>query len=187
MGARQPPYCEEEFAQRVQQIYEKQVRAQVKERNSGRIVAIDIETEEFEMEDDTLPASGPPVAGCPDTQPWLVRIDRRAAHWFGYSRVRNANWSNLADLAILALGRNRLSGEVSPELGRLASLRRLWVRGNRLIGPIPPTFLELGRLRTFHFFDNPGLCSPSTRQFANRPARIDSRGPRWRRTDEGGE
>ena len=94
---------------------------------------------------------------------------------------------NLANLEILALGRNRLSGEVSPELGRLASLRRLWVRGNRLIGLIPPAFLELGRLRTFHFFDNPGLCSPSTRQFDNWLARIDSRGPRWRRTDEGGE
>ena len=44
MGVRQPRYSKEEFARRGQAIYEQRVKPQVEEGNSGRIVAIDIET-----------------------------------------------------------------------------------------------------------------------------------------------
>ena len=54
MKVRQPRYSKEEFAR--QAIYEQQVRAQVEEGNSGKIVAIDIETGEFEVADDPLAA-----------------------------------------------------------------------------------------------------------------------------------
>ena len=57
MGVRQPRYSKEEFARRGQAIYEQRVRSQVEKGNSGRIVAIDIETGEFEVGDDTLTAS----------------------------------------------------------------------------------------------------------------------------------
>ena len=90
MGVRQPRYSKEEFAQRGQEIYEKQVRPQVEQGNRGRIVAIDIETGEFEMGDDTLAASGQLLARCPDAQPWLVRIGRRAVHRFGHSHAGSA-------------------------------------------------------------------------------------------------
>lgn len=90
MAVRRPRYSKEEFAQRGQEIYETRVRPQVEKGNSGRIVAIDIETGEFEMGDDTLAASGQLLARCPDAQPWLVRIGRRAVHRFGHSHTASA-------------------------------------------------------------------------------------------------
>ena len=57
MGVRQPRYSKEEFARRGQAIYEQGVRPQVEEGNSGRIVAIDIETGEFEVGNDALTVS----------------------------------------------------------------------------------------------------------------------------------
>ena len=92
MGVRKPRYSKEEFARRGQVLYEQQVRPQVEEGNRGRIVAIDIETGEFEVADDPLAASDQLFARCPDAQPWLVRIGHRALHRFGqshgYRRVR---------------------------------------------------------------------------------------------------
>ena len=83
MQAREPRYSKEEFARVGQTIYEQQVRRQVEEGNSGRIVAIDIETGEFEVGDDTLAASEQLLARCPRAQPWLVRIGYRAVHRLG--------------------------------------------------------------------------------------------------------
>ena len=85
MGVRQPRHSKEEFARRGQAIYEQRVRPQVEEGNRGRIVAIDIETGEFEVGDDPLAASDQLFARCPDAQPWLVRIGERALHRFGVS------------------------------------------------------------------------------------------------------
>ena len=87
MGVRQPRYSKEEFAPRGQAIYEQRVRPQVEEGNIGRIVAIDIETGEFEVADDPLAASDQLFARCPDAQPWLVRIGHRALHRFGVSHA----------------------------------------------------------------------------------------------------
>ncbi|MDE0077706.1 MAG: hypothetical protein OXO50_09315 [Caldilineaceae bacterium] len=58
--------------------------------NSGRIVAIDIETGEFEVGDDAVTASGRLLARCPDAQQWCVRIGRRAMHRFGQLRGSGA-------------------------------------------------------------------------------------------------
>lgn len=88
MRARQPRYSKEEFARRGRAIYEERVRQQVEEGNTGRIVAIDIETGEFEVADDTLAAAGQLYARCPDAQPWLIRIGHRALHRFGASHAR---------------------------------------------------------------------------------------------------
>ena len=57
----------------------------MEEGNIGRIVAIDIETGEFEVADDPLAASDQLFARCPDAQPWLVRIGHRTLHRFGAS------------------------------------------------------------------------------------------------------
>ena len=87
MEMRQPRYSKEEFALRGQALYERQVRPQVEESNIGRIVAIDIETGEFEIGDDALAASGRLFARCTEAQPWLVRIGHRAVHRFGHSHA----------------------------------------------------------------------------------------------------
>ena len=85
MKMRQSRYSKEEFARRGQAIYEQRVRPKVEEGNRGRIVAIDIETGEFEVGDDPLAASDQLFARCPDAQPWLVRIGHRTLHRLGVS------------------------------------------------------------------------------------------------------
>ena len=56
----------------------------------GRIVAIDIETGEFEVGDDPLASSDQLFARCPDAQPWLVRIGHRALRRFSRSHIGSA-------------------------------------------------------------------------------------------------
>jgi hypothetical protein len=50
MTVRQPRYSKEEFAQRGDALYDSQIRSQVEEGNRGKIVAIDIETGDFEVD-----------------------------------------------------------------------------------------------------------------------------------------
>ncbi|WP_017324074.1 hypothetical protein [Synechococcus sp. PCC 7336] len=83
MTARQPRYSKEEFARRGDEIYETQVRSQVEAGNHGRIVAIDIETGDFEVADDILPATNRLFERLPNAQPWIVRIGHRAVHRVG--------------------------------------------------------------------------------------------------------
>ena len=78
-----PRYSKKESARRGQEIYEKRVKQQVEAGNRGRIVAIDIETGEFEVGDDSLSASNQLLARCPDAQPWFVRIGYPAVYRFG--------------------------------------------------------------------------------------------------------
>ena len=85
MGIRGPRYSKAEFARRGQEIYETSVRPQVEKGNTGRIVAIDIETGEFEMADDSLAATDRLLDRCPDAQPWLVRIGHIAVHSIRHS------------------------------------------------------------------------------------------------------
>lgn len=83
MTMRQPRYSKEEFFRRGNEIYERQVRPQVKAGNEGKIVVIDIETGMFEVTEDTLTASDHLLAWRPDAQTWFVRIGHRALHRFG--------------------------------------------------------------------------------------------------------
>ena len=79
MTVRQPRYSKEEFAQRGDEIYQSQVRQQIDEEiDRGRIVAIDIETGEFELADDTMMATRKLYERLPDAQPWVIRIGYRA-------------------------------------------------------------------------------------------------------------
>ena len=78
-----PRYSKEEFARRGNEIYERQIRSQVEDGNTGKIVAIDLETGMFEVAEDTLTASDRLLARCPDAQTWFVRIGHRALHRFG--------------------------------------------------------------------------------------------------------
>ena len=83
MLTRQPRYSMEEFAQRGQAHYERDIRARVESGNKGKVVAIDIETGEYEVAEDTLAASDKLYARIPDAQIWCVRIGHRAVHRIG--------------------------------------------------------------------------------------------------------
>lgn len=83
MTVRQPRYSKEEFARRGDEIYESHVRQQVEEGNHGRIVAIDIETGDFEVDQSEIAACDRLEARQPDAQIWIVRIGSRHVRRFG--------------------------------------------------------------------------------------------------------
>jgi hypothetical protein len=73
-------YSKEEFSQRGNALYESQIRSQVEADNHGKIVAIDIESGDFEVDEDTLVASDRLLLRHPDAQTWFIRIGHRAVH-----------------------------------------------------------------------------------------------------------
>jgi hypothetical protein len=89
MTVKQPHYSKEEFARRGDEIYETQVRPQVEEGNHGKIVAIDIETGDFEVNKSEIAACAQLEARHPDAQIWMVRIGSRHVRRFG-GRIKRA-------------------------------------------------------------------------------------------------
>ena len=83
MTARQPRYTKEEHARRGPETYEHHVRPHVEAGNAGKIVAVDIETNDYVVGNDTLSASEALLARHPDAQIWCVRIGRPAVHRMG--------------------------------------------------------------------------------------------------------
>jgi hypothetical protein len=87
----QAPYSKEEFAQRVNEIYETQVRAKVEEGKHGKIVAINLETGDFELDASEIAACDSLSETLCDrlklphleTQIWIVRISSRHVCRFG--------------------------------------------------------------------------------------------------------
>ena len=80
MTVRRPRLSKEEHARRGTAVYEQQVRPLVETGNQGKVVAIDVETGEFEVAGDTLTASECLLTRCPDAQIWCVRIGYRGVH-----------------------------------------------------------------------------------------------------------
>jgi hypothetical protein len=85
-----PRYSKEEFARRGDEIYESQVRQQVEADNHGKIVAIDIETGDFEVDQSEIAACDCLEARRPDAQIWIVRIGSRHVRRFGGRTRRTA-------------------------------------------------------------------------------------------------
>jgi hypothetical protein len=83
VSTRQPKYTKEEHARLGGQIYEQRVRAQVEDGNRGRIVAIDVDSGQFEVGEDSLTAAKQLLARLPDAQIWCIRIGYPAVHHFG--------------------------------------------------------------------------------------------------------
>ncbi len=90
MVVRQPRYSKEEFAQRGDEIYETQVRPQVEAGNHGKIVAIDLETGDFEVDSSEIAACDRLEARHPNAQIWIVRIGSRYVRRFGGRGKRTA-------------------------------------------------------------------------------------------------
>ena len=88
MVVRQPRYSKEEFAQRGDLIYQTQIRPQVESDNHGKIVAIDIETGDFEVANSPMIAVDKLYERKPDAQPWVIRIGHRAVFRFGSRSLR---------------------------------------------------------------------------------------------------
>ena len=83
MSRQQPRYSAEETARRGDELYERSVRAQVEVGNQGKIVAIDIETGAYAVDDTARAAGNRLFAQHPDAELWFVRIGHRALHRIG--------------------------------------------------------------------------------------------------------
>jgi hypothetical protein len=83
MEARQRRHSKEELARRGQDLYESQIRRNVEAGNTGRIVAIDVETGNYEVSDNVLPATNRLFERNSEAQPWVIRIGHRAVYHFG--------------------------------------------------------------------------------------------------------
>jgi hypothetical protein len=87
MSVRKRRYSKEEMAKRGQELYESQVRAQGEAGNEGKIVAIDIETGAFEVDDYVTPATNRLFERYPNAQPWGIHIGYPAVYRFGPRRL----------------------------------------------------------------------------------------------------
>lgn len=81
--AKQRRYPKEEFARRGDAIYEQKIRPHLKPSDTGKFLAIDIETGEYEIGNDRLEACDLLNARIPDAQIWMVRIGSRSMLFFG--------------------------------------------------------------------------------------------------------
>jgi hypothetical protein len=76
-------YSKEEFARRGDEVFETQVRPQLKAEDEGKFAAIDIESGAYEVDADELEACDRLNARIRDAQIWLVRVGSRYLHRFG--------------------------------------------------------------------------------------------------------
>ena len=84
MAERKPRYSTEEFAERAEAIFEKDIRPHLKKRAKRDFVAIDIETGAYEIDADEMAASHRLEARVPDAQIWLRRVGSPNAYSFGW-------------------------------------------------------------------------------------------------------
>ncbi len=83
MTLQQPHYSKEEFAQRGDYLYETKIKPQVETDNHGKIVAIDLETGDFEVDKSEIIACSRLETRHPNAQIWIIRIGSRHVRRFG--------------------------------------------------------------------------------------------------------
>ena len=69
-----PRYSSEEIVQRGKALYESELRSKVEAANKGKILVIDIETGEYEIDDDHLVAAERALARRPEAALFAMRI-----------------------------------------------------------------------------------------------------------------
>ena len=76
-----PRYSGDEIARRGQEIYERRIRGQVEtEANIGKIISIDIESGDYELDDDLVAAGKRLLARHPGAALYGKRIGYNAVH-----------------------------------------------------------------------------------------------------------
>ena len=83
MSVQQPRSSAEEVARRGDELYERTIRAQVEATHHGKVVAIDIETGAYAVDDNALAAARRLRAQYPEAEVWFVRVGHRALHHIG--------------------------------------------------------------------------------------------------------
>ena len=85
----------EETARLGDEIYERDIRAQVEATHHGKVIAIDVDTGDYAIADDIIPAveclrAQRPDAAISGDAVWLLRVGYRGLHHFGGSSLRRA-------------------------------------------------------------------------------------------------
>ncbi|HVG10741.1 MAG TPA: hypothetical protein VNM67_23760 [Thermoanaerobaculia bacterium] len=83
-----PRYTPEEFARRGDEIYERDVLPQLADGTEGMMVAIDIETGAFEVDEDELAAAHRLLDRHDDAQIWFRQIGTSYTHRMGLLPIR---------------------------------------------------------------------------------------------------
>ena len=83
MSVLQPRYSKEEFARRGNEIYQRDIQPHVQPEDTGKFVAIDIETGNYEMDEDDYTAVERLLSHHPNAQSWLMRVGERTAYRTG--------------------------------------------------------------------------------------------------------
>ena len=78
-----PRYSKEEFAARGDELYERRILPLLGDENEGRFVLIDIESGEYEVDEDEIAASDRLLIRRPNAQIWLRQVGSRYARRFG--------------------------------------------------------------------------------------------------------
>ncbi len=89
MPSVKPRYSKDEVGNRGEEIYEK-IKSQVDTGNQGKVLAIDIETGEFEVDDDPMVAVDRLFARLPDPQVYSMRIGGGGVYRFGGQALRKS-------------------------------------------------------------------------------------------------
>lgn len=79
-----PRYSKEEFAQRGDEIYDRDIQPHVTQADEGKFVVIDIETGDYEMDRDEVVAHDGLLLLHPDAQVWFRRVGSRYARHFRF-------------------------------------------------------------------------------------------------------
>jgi hypothetical protein len=90
MAVLEPRYSKDEFAQRGQLIYTRDIQPHLTTEDEGKFVAIDIETGAYEIDRDDYTATERLLSRHPTAQIWLLRIGQRTAYRIGGRPRREA-------------------------------------------------------------------------------------------------
>ncbi len=87
MASRQPQYSKEELGD---EIYYRDVYPHLQADSVGKIVAVDIATGVWEIDDDEISACDRFEKRYPNAQIWIIRVGSRYVRRFGSSRSQKA-------------------------------------------------------------------------------------------------
>jgi hypothetical protein len=83
MSAPQARYGFDEFSRRGREIYDRVIQAALQPGDANKFVAIDIESGNYEIDEDDFAATERLLNRIPDAQIWLTRVDQEAAYRIG--------------------------------------------------------------------------------------------------------
>jgi hypothetical protein len=81
-------YRKEEIAELGDRLFQAKIAKVLQDGDEGQFVAIDVESEEFEMGDDEQEAGQKLISRIPGAQIWMVRVGSRVVHRFGGRQPR---------------------------------------------------------------------------------------------------